>query len=177
MHGLLALAILLLLVSPARAAGKAKGDAGIREAARLCAAPHTTAAFSCKTRDKYLLAVCSRDDGALQLRFEAAGRADSRVSLPGDMADKAGLGTGSLLYSGGGGSYGRFKATGGKDYVVYSGFGKGWEQAGLAEVKGEKHLAEHICLPASKPYDIGFPLLGEKGGYAADEQDFEIDVR
>lgn len=171
-----ALAISVLLASPAAAAGKTKGDAGVKEAAKLCGPPYATVQFSCKTKDNYLVAVCSRADGALRLISEAVGKADGRVSLPKDPADKAGVATGSLMFSGGGGSYGRFKAAE-QDYVVYSGFGRGWAQAGLAEVKEENHLAEHICLPASQPYDIGFPALGEKGGYAVDAQEFEIDVQ
>lgn len=173
-----ALALSFLLVCPALAADKATGDAGIEEAARLCAAPDATVAFSCKTTENRLIAVCSQANGALRLEFQTADKPDTRVSLPPNPADKAGVRVGSLLYSGGGGSYGRFKAAPGKAYVVYSGFGKGWEQAGLAVVKGDDHVAEYVCLPASKAYDIGFALLGEKGGYPVDAtEDFEIDVK
>lgn len=177
-HALLALSLSLWCATPALAAGKARGDAGIKEAAGLCAAPTSAVAFSCKTRDNALVAVCSREDGALQLVFQKAGAADGRVVLPASPDEKRGVVVGSLMYSGGGGSYGRFKAGQGKEYVVYSGFGKGWAQAGLSEVRGEAHLAEHVCLPATKPYDIGFPLLGEKAGYAMDENEgFAIDVQ
>ena len=172
-----AMALSLLLVSPALAADTAKGNAGIKEAAGLCAPPYANVAFSCKTRDGYLVAVCSRENGLLRLIFEQAGKADTRVALPKDPADKASVRVGYMLFSGGGGSYGGFTAAD-RAYVAYSGFGKGWQQAGLSEVRGEEHLAEHLCLPAAKPYDIGFPLLGEKAGYAQDAtQDFDPDVQ
>ncbi|UJX43082.1 hypothetical protein K9F62_10550 [Desulfovibrio sp. JY] len=176
-HILCAMALSLLLAALAPAADTAKGDAGIKEAAGLCAAPAATVAFSCKTRDNYLVAVCTRDNGLLQLVFEQTGKTNTRVALPKDPAEKASVRVGYMLYSGGGGSYGGFKA-GDREYVAYSGFGKGWKQAGMSEVRGEKHLAEHICLPATRPYDIGFPLLGEKAGYARDAaQDFDLDVQ
>lgn len=174
---LIAIALSFGLVSPTRAADKATGDAGIKEAAGLCAASAATVAFACKTQDNYLIAVCTRETGLMQVVFEQAGKADTRVTLPKDPADKASVRVGYMQFSGGGGSYGGFSSAD-REYVVYSGFGKGWSQAGLAEVKGETHLAEHICRTATKPYDIGFPLLGEKAGYAQDEiQNFDVDVR
>lgn len=176
-HILCAMALSLLLATPAQAADTATGDAGIKEAAGLCAAPAATVAFSCKTRDNYLVAVCTRDNGLLQLVFEQAGKPDTRVALPKDPAENASVRVGYMQFSGGGGSYGGFKAAD-REYVAYSGFGKGWRQAGMSEVRGENHLAEHTCLPAARPYDIGFPILGEKAGYARDaSQNFDPNVQ
>ena len=170
---------LALTSLPVAAASKAEGNAGIKAAARLCAAGET-AALSCRTKDDRLVAVCVSGKGLLRLVMRQMGKAD--VTLPNDMSREA-VATGWIAYSGGGGTYARFKA-GKLDYVAYSGIGRGWEQAGLSEVEaratddGEAtHVAEHVCLPAGHSYDAGFPLLAEKAGLPIDETPtFDIPV-
>lgn len=171
-------ALTVLSAQPALAADNAPGDAGIEEASRLCAASGETAVLACRADSGLVFAVCADAGGLLRLAVRQAGKPD--ISLP-ESGESGTVGTGWISYSGGGGSYARFKA-GKLDYVAYSGVGKGWEQAGLSEVAAgdgdAPHVAEHVCLPASRSYDAGFPLFAEKAGLAVDETPtFEIPVR
>lgn len=174
-----AIAALVLASLPAVAAGKAEGNAGIDAAPHLCAAGET-AALACRTKDDRLIAVCASGKGLLRLVIRQTGKAD--VALP-KAAPAGAVSTGWIAYSGGGGTYARFKA-GKLDYVAYSGIGRGWEQAGLSEVEVRatddaeaSHVAEHVCLPAGHRYDAGFPLLAEKAGLPIDETPtFDIPV-
>ncbi len=174
-------ALAILSAPPAFAADTARGDAGVKEASELCVVSGETAVLACRTGSDLVFAVCADAGGALRLAIRRAGQPD--ILLPKNKGDGT-VGTGWVPYSGGGGSYARFRS-GKLDYVAYSGIGRGWEQAGLSEVDADGkaeddealHLAEHVCLPASRSYDAGFPLAAEKAGLRVDETPtFDIPV-
>lgn len=168
--------LVVLAAFPAFAASKAKakGDAGIKAATRLCDQAGETTLLACRTRDERLVAVCTDAAGMLRLTVRQKGEPD--ISLPKDKGDGT-VSTGWNRFAAGGGTYARFKA-GNVDYVAYAGLGNGWDQAGLTEVdpdgKAEDdeapHVAEHVCLPASQEYDAGFPVDGEVEGIAVDDE-------
>jgi hypothetical protein len=133
--------------------------------------------FSCHTATKKLISVCASKDlapdhGYLQYRFGLPDKVE--VAVPADRsvspANRAVSGT--LVFSGGGGDYLRFKA-GDYDYVVYTAIGKGWgEKDGVAIEKNGKRLSHVSCKdePVSK---LGVDFY-TKAGFKEDKSDFDL---
>ena len=172
-----ALMALQFAVCPVLAANeKVAAKKGEQEAAALCL-DKKSVVFACKTTDNRLVAVCgTTDNPRMTFHTMTAGKKDTLLSLPRNATDSKSVSVGSMMYAGGGGSYIRFK-DGDKDYVIYSGIGKGWEQAGLSILKGEEHLDDPLCLPSGDPFRDFVVERGEKAGYAVEgveSSDFEL---
>src|ERR1700683_2916905 len=97
-------------------------------ASTLCLANEDTI-FSCRAGKK-VISVCASKDltaehGYLQYRFGAPAKVE--LTIPGDQPGPPNTSAGSrtLVFSGGGGAYLRFKS-GDYDYVVYTAIGRGW---------------------------------------------------
>jgi hypothetical protein len=142
----------------------------------LCTADEAVL-FSCRTATKKFISVCAAKDlapgrGYLQYRFgqpekiELSVPADKSVPPPGSVV------AGNLMFSGGGGAYLRFKATG-YDYVVYTAVGRGWgEKDGVAVERDGKRLSHVSC--ADEPVSQLGPDLADKGGLQPDAGDFDL---
>jgi hypothetical protein len=88
--------------------------------------------FSCHTATKKIISVCASKDlapdhGYLQYRFGLPDKVEVAVPADRSVSPANSALSGTLVFSGGGGDYLRFKA-GDYDYVVYTAIGKGWER-------------------------------------------------
>lgn len=147
----------------------------------LCA-PTEDAVFVCRIGGK-LASVCSskaasRDSGYLQYRFGKAGADAPEIALPETRTLPSRSASGeNLAFSGGGGSWLRFKR-GDFAYVAYSGIGK-WgpkgearEKSGVMVERSGKAVANLKCrgtaeiLPGADWY--------ERLGIAANGEDFDF---
>ncbi len=168
------MALHLTAFSSQAASSKAAAQKGAQEAAALC--PDKKAiVFACKTKENKLVAVCgAADSPQMTLRYMTAGQKDTLLTLPRDSANAPdatqSISVGSMMYAGGGGAYVRFK-DGDKDYVVYSGMGRGWEQAGLSVLKGEEHLEDPLCLAGDKPLRDFVVERGKQAGYRVEGEE------
>ncbi len=130
--------------------------------------------FSCGTGKK-LVSVCSSenlspDTGYVQYRFGT--REKVELSFPESQAHPGQFFTaGTLMYSGGGGTYMRFNK-GTYSYVVYSGTGKGWDRQGVVVEKAGKLLSNITCKDASSAEMNSW--IFEKIGIQKDAIGFEI---
>jgi len=132
--------------------------------------------FSCRAGTK-VISVCGSKDlapdrGHLQYRFGSPNNVE--LTIPPDhlVPPASSALAGTLMFSGGGGDYLRFKAEG-YEYVVYTAIGKGWgEKDGVAIIKDGKRLAHISCTdePVSK---LGLDL-STKAGLKPDKGDFEL---
>jgi hypothetical protein len=112
------------------------------------------------------------EHGYLQYRFGS--RAKAELAIP---ADRAALPASSavsrtLVFSGGGGAYLRFKA-GDYEYVVYTAIGRGWGvKDGVAIERNGKPLSHISCkdVPESKMGEEFFT----KAGLKEDTKDFDL---
>lgn len=148
-------------------------------AADASVASHCTAGqrtlFACSTGRK-LLSVCAsadlaKDSGFVQYRFGAPGR--TAFVLPVAGADwRAATRSGSLMFSGGGGSYIAF-ANPPYRYVVYSAIGSGWgSKAGVVVEKRGRRIANLPCLDGAT--SVMGPDLFDSAGFVEDTLGFEL---
>jgi len=145
-------------------------------AATLCSSAEEDV-FSCHTATNKIISVCASKDlasdrGYLQYRFGLPDKVEVAVPADRSVAPANSALSGTLVFSGGGGDYLRFKA-GEYDYVVYTAIGKGWgEKDGVAIEKNGKRLSHVSCKdePVSK---LGFDFYG-KAGLKTDESDFDL---
>jgi hypothetical protein len=144
-------------------------------ASTLCMSDETNL-FSC-TAGKKVISVCASKDlaadrGYLQYRFGTPGKVEATVPADRSVPPKSSALAGTLVFSGGGGDYLRFKA-GDYEYVVYTAIGKGWgEKDGVAIEKSGKRLTHVSCTdePVSK---LGVDL-STKAGLKRDPADFDL---
>lgn len=134
--------------------------------------------FSCGAGKK-VISVCASKDiapdhGYLQYRYGTPGKIE--MTVPADKSAPAAktVIAGSLMFSGGGGDYLRFKA-GDYEYIVYTAIGRGWgEKDGVAIEHNGKRRGHVSCTdePDSK---LGTSFY-TKAGLAEDkpEQEFEL---
>lgn len=145
----------------------------------LCTAQEAVI-FSGTTGSK-LVSVCApqKKDGTVGdfiYRFGTAQNIEIALPAKGKTAAET-FSTGVLSYAGGGGQYLRV-ANGSTQYVVYSGIGKGWEQAGLTVFVQGKRKAELLCQQSTLLQDVAFSVEGQRLGYRAEEGgSYEIDVK
>jgi hypothetical protein len=133
--------------------------------------------FSCHTATKKIIAVCASKDlaadrGYLQYRFGTPGKVE--VSVPADhsVSPANSALSGTLMFSGGGGGYLRFKA-GEYDYVVYTAVGKGWgEKDGVAIEKNGKRLS-HVSCKDEPESELGTDFSA-KAGLKEDKSYFDL---
>jgi hypothetical protein len=175
------------LVMSARVVPGKPGQTSVTEAketpasqASFCT-PLETVVFACRTGSK-LVSVCASNDasatkGYLQYRF---GKLDSRepmeMTLPeGEIAPSRAASGENVPFSGGGGSWLRFRKTD-TSYVVYSGIGK-WgpkgetmEKQGVVVERGGQTITNLACTGALTS-ELG-PDWFEKTGVTAKGQDF-----
>ena len=138
-----------------------------------CAASDETV-FACRTARKQV-AVCgspgwSQAQGSLQYRFGTAREAE--LVLPASaMPPQSSARAGTLMLSGGGGAWLRFRR-GDTDYVVYTAIGSFGEKSGVAVERGGRRLAS---LPCRGPVtsQLGDELF-RKGAFARDAGDFDL---
>jgi hypothetical protein len=124
-----------------------------------------------------MISVCASKDlaadrGYLQYRFGLPDKVEVAVPADRSVAPANSALSGTLVFSGGGGDYLRFKA-GDYDYVVYTAIGKGWgEKDGVAIEKNGKRLSHVSCKdePVSK---LGVDFYG-KAGLKEDTSDFDL---
>jgi hypothetical protein len=133
--------------------------------------------FSCHTATKKMISVCASKDmaadhGYLQYRFGSPGKVEVVVPADRSVLPANSALSGTLMFSGGGGGYLRFKA-GDYDYVVYTAVGKGWgEKDGVATEKNGKRLSHVSCKdePESK---LGADFSA-KAGLKEDKSYFDL---
>jgi hypothetical protein len=133
--------------------------------------------FSCHTATKKMISVCASKDlapdrGYLQYRFGSPDKVEVVVPADRSVVPANSALSGTLVFSGGGGDYLRFKA-GDYDYVVYTAIGKGWgEKDGVAIEKNGKRLSHVSCKdePVSK---LGVDF-STKAGLKEDKSDFDL---
>lgn len=130
--------------------------------------------FSCNVGKK-IVSVCASKDlsptaGSIQYRFGPAGNPE--IKLPDPAAHPASSAKGgTLMYSGGGGAFMRF-TKGEYHYVVYTGFGKGWEKEGVVVDKSGKLVANFACK-GDAASELG-PDFFQSSGTPEDDREFEI---
>lgn len=135
--------------------------------------PPETVVFSCPVGKK-IVSVCAapglKPGGALHYRFGPPGAPEMR--LPAGEATAPSIQARTLMYSGGGGAYLRFR-NGAISYVVYTATGKGWgSKAGVAVEKNGKLSANLKCREAPQS-ELG-PELFQQAGLAQDAEEFEL---
>lgn len=161
----LGLAAALVALSPPHAAA-----AG----ASHCTAGQQTL-FACSTGRK-LLSVCAsadlaKDSGYVQYRFGVPGRSAFVLPVAGVDWRPVTRG-GSLMFSGGGGSYIAF-ASPPYRYVVYSAIGRGWgSKAGVVVEKRGRQIASLSCNEPA--ISVLGPDLFDRAGIAPDLLGFEL---
>jgi hypothetical protein len=109
--------------------------------------------FSCATTNAKVISLCSSSpltssNGYLQYRFGPADKPE--LVYPATRAHPSKyFQLGTLLYSGGGGEFLKFR-NGEYTYIVFSAIGKGWEKAGVVVSKSEKRIAYLPCKGAGR---------------------------
>jgi hypothetical protein len=132
--------------------------------------------FSCRAANGKIISVCgsrqlSATEGYLQYRYGAKG-APELIYPPTKDARREILESGTLMYSGGGGAYLRFKRDD-YGYVVYTASGRGWgSRAGVA-VEKDGRLAADVRCKGSAVSEIG-PDLFANAGVPADRLGFDL---
>jgi hypothetical protein len=144
-------------------------------AATLCLSDEDNV-FSCSTAKKIIAVCASKDLGAdhgyVQYRYGLPNKAELTVPAGRSVPPANSAVSGTLVFSGGGGAYLRFKAKE-YDYVVYTAIGKGWgEKDGVAIEKNGKPLSHVSCKdePVSKMGDEFFA----KAGLKEDKKEFDL---
>src|SRR3984957_14680926 len=133
--------------------------------------------FSCHTATKKMIAVCASKDlapdrGYLQYRFGLPGKIEVAVPADRSVSPANSALSGTLMFSGGGGGYLRFKA-GDYDYVIYTAVGKGWgEKDGVAIEKNGKRLS-HVSCKDEPDSEIGVDFFN-KAGLKEDKTLFDL---
>ncbi len=120
--------------------------------------------FSCPTKNGKFISVCLGSGIPVQYLFGVIDKIE--LTLPKSKDDKVSYN--SIMYSGGGGGYVRFKA-GVMEYIVHSTMGKGFDRAGVIVQKGGKKIAEVICKTST---DVNLSML-EK--LKIEKEEFGID--
>lgn len=165
------IACVLLLAGCADQAGSVAGETG---GSGFCA-PGEELVFGCAVDPGRSVAVCATGNFAsLQYREGVRGG-------PADVIWPAGAGvqaaqafrSGTLMYSGGGGAYLRFDRDG-QSWTVYTGIGRGWEQAGVVVEQSGETVRDLVCQDGMES-TIG-PALFERADIPADPDGFEIPV-
>jgi len=132
--------------------------------------------FSCHAGKK-IISICAskdlaRDRGYLQYRFGLPAKIELSVPADRSVPPASSVTAGDLMFSGGGGSYLRFKAAG-YEYVVYTAVGKGWgEKDGVAVERDGKRLS-HVSCTDEPVSELG-PDLADKAGLKPDAGDFDL---
>ena len=136
--------------------------------------PDEKIVFSCDT-EKKSISVCASGDlspssGYVQYRFGNKEKLD--ISFPEPRQHPRAFATAkTLMYSGGGGAYMKFK-NGNYSYIVYTGIGKEWEAQGVVVEKDGTQIANVECK-AGYAGDMGSDFF-EKYGITEDESEFEV---
>lgn len=156
----------------AAAAPAADGVPDTRERA-LCTADEEMV-FGCALGPELSVAVCAaRGLDSMQYR-EGPLDGTAQLAWPEDGAEASqAFRSGTLMYSGGGGAYLRFDRDG-QAWTVYTGVGRGWEQAGVLVEHGGEAVRDLACRDEAVS-TIG-PELFERAGIPADADGFEIPV-
>jgi hypothetical protein len=115
--------------------------------------PEEKVIFSCDTANAKVISLCSSStltssDGYLQYRFGPAGKPEFVYPATREHPGKY-FQLGTLMYSGGGGEFLKFR-NGEYTYIVFDGIGKGWEKAGVVVSKSEKRIAYLPCKGAGQ---------------------------
>jgi hypothetical protein len=134
--------------------------------------------FSCKVDEK-IISVCSsknlsKDTGYMQLRIGDKG--SLATSFPDtEMHPSNFMEAKYVMFSGGGMSYMRLKSKT-KNYVVYSGLGKGWEQEGFAIEQDSKNIGNIICKNTAQSNIMSSEYF-TKIGIPEDKNEFEVPIK
>jgi hypothetical protein len=132
--------------------------------------------FSCSAGKK-VISVCASKDlaadhGYLQYRFGLPNKVELTIPADRSVSPANSAVSRTLVFSGGGGAYLRFKA-GGYDYVVYTAIGRGWGvKDGVAIEKNGKPRTHVSCkdVPVS---EMGVDFF-TKAGLKEDTIDFDL---
>ena len=107
--------------------------------------------FTCALKNQKKLSVCG-DEKTKKIEYRFGRPKKIEMALPA-------MNFGSIMYSGGGGSYIRFKKDA-TEYLVYSSFVKGSEDSGVNIKKDGKLIAEISCHVQG---EVDFPALEKSG--------------
>lgn len=143
----------------------------------LCT-PEESVVFSCGTSKDKAVSICSSpeltaDAGYVQYRFGRVGETPELTYPPTRTHPRGRFLGGTMIYSGGGGAYLKFKI-GEYTYAIFTAIGKGWESEGVLVSRSGEQIAHFPCHgPWSS--EIG-PDWFEKVDIERDpdEADFEI---
>ena len=132
--------------------------------------------FSCSAGKK-VISVCASKDltaehGYLQYRFGLPDKVELTIPADRTTSPVNSAVAHTLMFSGGGGAYLRFK-TADYDYVVYTAIGKGWGTKDGVAIEKNGKLRTHISckdVPVSK---MGADFF-TKAGLKEDTQDFDL---
>lgn len=140
----------------------------------LCTADEQVA-FSCHVGRK-IASLCaskklSKTEGYVQYRFGLPAKVEMTYPEQIGVHPSRTFKWGVLGFSGGGTDYYRF-SNHGYDYVVYSGFGKGWTQEGVVVEKDGRRLQSLVCKDAALGdenwrvmYSAGIPQIDDSNGF------------
>jgi hypothetical protein len=148
---------------------------GAANAATLCLTNEDNI-FSCSTGKK-VISVCASKDltaahGYLQYRFGSPAKVELTIPADQSVPPASSAVSRTLMFSGGGGAYLRFK-TGDYDYVVYTAIGRGWgTKDGVAIEKNGKPRT-HISCKDEPVSEMGADFF-TKAGLKEDTKDFDL---
>lgn len=158
------------------AAAAPTGHADVQDApdSGFCASGEEVV-FGCAVGPDRSVAVCATGNfDSVQYREGVRG-GPAEVVWPADAATQAPqvFRAGTLMYSGGGGAYLRFDRDG-QAWTVYTGVGRGWEQAGVVVEQSGETVRDLACQNGMESA-IG-PELFKRADIPADPDGFEIPV-
>jgi hypothetical protein len=120
--------------------------------------------FSCPTKSGKHISVCSGAKVPVKYLFGNAVKVELVLPVNKDVK----IGYNSIMYSGGGGGYVRFK-TGPMEYIVYSRTGRGFDEAGVIVQKSGKKIATVTCkIPSEVDLSTLEKLKLEKEEFGVD---------
>src|SRR3984957_14127575 len=132
--------------------------------------------FNCSVGKKAISVCASKDltaeHGYLQYRFGSPAKAELAIPADRSIPPANSAVSRTLVFSGGGGAYLRFKTVD-YDYVVYTAIGRGWGvKDGVAIEKNGKPLSHSSCK------DVPISKIGEdfftRAGLKEDTKDFDL---
>ena len=139
-------------------------------------APEEHVIFSCATARQKVVSLCASPAitptaGYVQYRFGHAGQEPELIYPITREHPKKHFQSGTLMYSGGGGAYVKFRQ-GEYAYVVFTGIGKGWAKEGVVVQQAGKQIA-YIPCQGTWTSELG-PAWFEQAAIPPDPGDFEI---
>ena len=146
-----------------------------RAASTLCLTNEDTIFSS--SAGKKVIAVCASKDltaehGYLQYRFGLPAKVELTIPADRSVPPAGSAVSRTLMFSGGGGAYLRFK-TGDYDYVVYTAIGRGWGTKDGVAIEKNGKLRTHISCKDLPVSEMGADFFS-KAGLKEDTKDFDL---